>query len=137
MLYPARYYANYDTAAAQPTIVTGWYDTWGMSSIANAPAASAMIAVSATDWGNTAFRVSPGKGVQNGAIIDYTPPPAPIPLATQAATALAAARTYVTNTYTMLNEATPDAWVTYLKALMAIAGGTDTTSTALPAAPAS
>ncbi|MFT9147949.1 MAG: hypothetical protein ABF502_04095 [Acetobacter sp.] len=58
-------------------------------------------------------------------------------LAQQASAALAIARTYVSNTYTMLNEATPDAWVTYLKALMAIAGGTDTTSTTLPTAPAS
>ncbi|MBO1326856.1 hypothetical protein K2X14_17330, partial [Acetobacter sp. TBRC 12305] len=42
-------------------------------------------------------------------------------LAQKASAALSAARTYVSNTYTMLNEATPDAWVTYLKALMAIA----------------
>lgn len=61
---------------------------------------------------------------------------APVSLATQAASALAAARTYVSNNYTMLNEATPAEWVTYLKALMAIEDGTDTTSTALPAAPA-
>ena len=56
-------------------------------------------------------------------------------LAQQAATALTAARTTVYNTYGILNEATPDAWVTYLKALMAIADGTDTTSTALPTQP--
>lgn len=56
-------------------------------------------------------------------------------LADQAGAALAAARTYVNNNYTMLNEATPDVWVTYLKALMAISNGTDTTSTALPAQP--
>lgn len=53
----------------------------------------------------------------------------------QAANALATARTYVSNNYTMLNEATPDAWVTYLKALMAIANGTDTESSELPTAP--
>ena len=62
---------------------------------------------------------------------------APVPFATQAASALATARTYVNNNYTMLNEPTPDAWVTYLKALMAIANGTDTTSTTLPTAPTS
>lgn len=75
--------------------------------------------------------------LENGAVVAYTPPALVIPLKDQAATALASARTYVNNTYTMLNEATPDAWVTYLKALMAIANGTDTTSTALPTAPAS
>ncbi|MFT9149555.1 hypothetical protein [Acetobacter sp.] len=136
LLYPARYYASYDTTATQPTAVTGWYDTWNMSSLAGVAAASAMVAVAATDWDNTAFRLPAGKGVQNAAIIEYTPPPAPVPLATQAVSALASARAYVSNTYTMLNEATPDAWVTYLKALMAIAGGTDTTSTTLPTAPA-
>lgn len=57
-------------------------------------------------------------------------------LAQQATSALASARTYVSYNYTMLNEATPDAWVTYLKALMAISSGSDTTSAALPAAPA-
>ena len=137
LLYPARYYASYDTTAPQPTAVTGWYDTWGLSSVAEVPAATAMIAVAATDWADVAkFRTSDGRGVQGGVIVDYTPPAPAVPLATQAATALAAARTYVGNTYTMLNEATPDAWVAYLKALMAITSGADTTSTALPDAPA-
>lgn len=62
---------------------------------------------------------------------------APVPIATQAEIALATARAYVSNNYTMLNEATPTEWVTYLKSLMAIANGTDTTSTTLPTAPAS
>lgn len=137
LVYPARYYASYDTTAAQPTVVTGWYDTWGMSSIASVPAATDMIALSAEDWNDTAFRLPSGKGVQGGKIIDYTPAPAPLPLPQQATNALSEARTYVNNTYTILNEATPDSWVTYLKALMAIADGTDTTSTALPTAPAS
>ncbi|MFT9360753.1 hypothetical protein [Acetobacter okinawensis] len=61
--------------------------------------------------------------------------PTPPSLAVQASSALAAARTEVYNSYGILNEATPDAWVTYLKALMAIANGTDTTSTALPTQP--
>lgn len=61
----------------------------------------------------------------------------PVPLSTQAQSALASARTYVSNNYTMLNEATPTEWVTYLKALMAITNGTDTTSTTLPTAPTS
>ena len=72
--------------------------------------------------------------LENGVVVPFTPPA--VTVAQQAVTALAAARTYVSNTYTMLNEATPDAWVTYLKALMAIANGADTTSTALPNAPA-
>ena len=138
LVYAARYYASYDTTAAQPTPVTGWYDTWGMSSIAKVPAPSAMIVVSADDWNDTeSFRLPTGKGVQNGEIIDYTPPPAPVPLKTQAQTALATARQTVWDEYGSLNEPTPDAWVTYLKTLMAIANGTDTTSTTLPTAPTS
>lgn len=136
LLYPARYYASYDTTAAQPTIVSAWCDTWGMSDLAVLATASDMIAVSATDWDSTTFCLPNGKGVKDGAIIDYEPPAPAVPMATQAASALTTARTYVNNNYTMLNEATPDAWVTYLKALMAIANGTDTTSTALPASPA-
>lgn len=59
----------------------------------------------------------------------------PITLSTQAETALASARTYVYNNYGILNEGTPDNWVTYIKALMAISNGTDTTSTVLPTQP--
>ena len=73
--------------------------------------------------------------LENGVIVAYTAPV--IPLKTQATSALSTARTYVYNNYGILNEATPDAWVAYLKALMAIANGTDTTSTALPSAPTS
>lgn len=134
--YPDRYYASYDTTASQPTPVTGWYDTWDMSSVSEVPAASDMIAISETDWNNTTtFRLPIGKGVKDGKIIDYTPTPAPLPLKTQAQSALTTARTTVYNNYGILNEPTPTEWVTYLKALMAIANGTDTTSTALPTAP--
>lgn len=58
-------------------------------------------------------------------------------LSSQATTALDIARAYVRDNYTILNEATPDIWVTYLKSLMAIANGTDTISTTLPTRPAS
>lgn len=136
LLYPARYYASYDTTAAQPTPVVGWYDTWGLSSVSDVPAASSMLPISASDWANTTTFHIPTRGVQDGKIIDYTPPAAPVPLATQAQSALASARQTVWDEYGSLNETTPDNWVTYLKALMAIANGTDTTSQALPVHPA-
>ncbi|WP_051528293.1 hypothetical protein [Asaia astilbis] len=63
---------------------------------------------------------------------NYIPAPT---LAKQASDELSSARGYVYNNYGILNEATPDAWVSYLKSLMAIANGSDTTSTALPKAP--
>ena len=131
-LYPARYYASYDTTATQPTQVTGWYDTWDMSSVSLVPDASKMVAVTEAQWNDTSFRLPVGKGVKDSAIVDYT---VPVALSTQATSALAAARTYVSNHYTMLNKSTPTAWVTYLEALMAISDGDDTTSTTLPTAP--
>lgn len=62
---------------------------------------------------------------------------APVNIKVLAASALSTARTYVYNNYGILNEDTPTDWVTYLKSLMAISNGTDTTSTALPTAPTS
>ena len=81
--------------------------------------------------------------VGNGSLIDLSTVTdasnyfAPIALAAQAATALTAARTYVMNNYYLLDETPPDSWVTYQKALRAIANGADTKSTALPVAPTS
>lgn len=132
--YPDRYYASYDTTATQPTQVTGWYDTWDMSSLEGVPAASSMVVVTEAQWNDATFHLPIGKGVKDGVIVDFMPT---APLTTQASYALSSARTYVQNNYTILNEATPDEWVAYLKALMAIANGTDTTSTALPSAPTS
>ena len=137
LLYPARYYAGYDTAAAQPTSVTGWYDTWTLTSVASVPAAGTLIAVSRQDWADTtAFRLPTGRGVQDGKIIDYTPPAPPVPLATQATNALAAAASATWANYGAMGVAVPQTWIAYQKALKAIADGTDTTSATLPAEPA-
>lgn len=132
-LYPNRYYASYDTAAAQPTPVTGWYDTWNMSDVSAVPAASDMISVTEAQW----MVRNSNQGVQNGAIV-ACPMPTPIPvipLATQAQSALTAAAAATWQAYGMYGETTPADVVTYLTALRAIANGTDTTSTALPAQP--
>ncbi|MCP1270889.1 hypothetical protein [Acetobacter cerevisiae] len=137
LLYPARYYAAYDTTAAQPTSVTGWYDTWTLSSVTSVPVATALIAVSSQDWADTkAFRLPTGRGVQDGKIIDYTPPAPPVPLATQATNALTAAASATWANYGSMGVAVPQAWITYQTALKAIADGTDTASTTLPAEPA-
>ncbi len=134
--YPAKYYAYSNattTLGGYPTV--GWVDVSMFSESPSwLPPASGMIPLSQEEWD---ARQLVNQVVINGVVSTYTPPVPVIPLKDQAATALASARTYVNNTYTMLNEATPDAWVAYLKALMAIASGTDTTSTALPTAPTS
>ncbi|MCX2562140.1 hypothetical protein OQ252_12140 [Acetobacter farinalis] len=135
--YPERYYASYDTKAPQPTPVTGWYDTAGMKSVVSVPPAADMIAISAEDWADTThFRCSIGRGVLDGRIVDYMPPPDPVPLAEQARQALAAARQTVWAEYGALNDPTPQAWVAYLKALRALADGQDAVGTTLPEAPA-
>ncbi|MCP1243843.1 hypothetical protein GOB86_13605 [Acetobacter lambici] len=132
-LYPAQYYASYDTAAAQPAHINGWYDTWNMSDVSAVPTASDMIAVTEAQW----MARNSNQGVQNGAIV-ACPAPVPVPtvsLAAQAQSALTAASAATWQAYGMYGETTPADVVTYLKALHAIANGTDTTSTALPVQP--
>lgn len=133
--YPARYYASYDTTAKQPTIVTGWYDTGDMGTLDNVPDASNMIPVTETQWNDPTFRLPIGKGVNKGQVVDYTAPAYVPPLTDQAQAALMAARTYVQDNFIYLGETPTQDWIDYQKALMAIANGTDTTSTSLPTRP--
>lgn len=135
--YPARYYASYDTTATQPTIVTGWFDTQEMSSLANVPDASNMIPVTADQWNDPTFRLPIGKGVSKGKVLDYTAPAYVPPLTDQAQSALADARTYVQNNFIYLGETPTQDWIDYQKALIAIVNGTDTKSKALPVSPSS
>lgn len=72
--------------------------------------------------------------ISNGALVAATPPT--LTLAQQAATALAAAQKTTWNEFGSMGSAIPAAWSAYQTALRAIVSGTDTTSTALPAAPA-
>lgn len=136
LVYAARYYASYDTTASQPTPVTGWYDTWGMSSIAKVPAPSAMIVVSADDWNDTeSFRLPTGKGVQNGEIIDYTPPAVVVPLATQAQSEMSGWIAQQASMAAAMGETFTASMKAYVKAVRAIATGEDKTSTTLPTRP--
>ncbi|WP_139313002.1 hypothetical protein [Novacetimonas hansenii] len=131
-LYPARFYARYDTSAAQPTPVTGWYDVWGMKSISKVPPASDLVPLTADEWSN---RLPVGHGVHNGRIVECTPVPPAVPLDMQAQRAHALAVQWVYAEYGALNEPTPADWVAYIRSLKAIINGTDTSSSTLPAAP--
>ncbi|WP_025824600.1 hypothetical protein [Asaia astilbis] len=64
LLYPNRYYAEFDTSAAQPTGVTGWFDTWTLSTTKNIPQAKDMLGLSEEQWN---ARKVVGQGVENGA----------------------------------------------------------------------
>ena len=132
--YPEQYYASYDTTATQPTIVTGWYDTWSMSDVSNVPKASDMIAMTETEWNDTTFRMPVGKGVKDGAIVDYTPPVVPVPLVTQAQNAMSWVNQQASMATAMGETFTSD-MKAYVTALRAIIAGTDTTSTVLPTQP--
>ncbi|MFT8890819.1 MAG: hypothetical protein ABF888_03160 [Acetobacter papayae] len=128
--YPARYYADKNTPC-------GVFDMWGFSSAPTSPAVTELYPITAKQYADRQANVRQQYyDTATGALADYVAPVVEPTLAEQATTALTTARTYVYNNYGILNEATPDTWTTYLKALMAIASGTDTTSTALPAEPA-
>ena len=131
--YSNRYYALYDTAAQQPTPITGWIDVALFSEKPDwLPEESDLLALTDNEW---SARQSGGKGVNSGKIVSYAASTPVTPLKTQASIALTSARSYVYNNYGILNEDTPEDWVAYIKELMAIANGSDTTSTDLPTAP--
>lgn len=130
--YPDRYYVSYDRSAQQPTPPTGWFDMALYQTVAGFPAADAMLPLTEEQWLNTPrFNIA----ISDGKLITYTPPPIVIPLKDQAAMVLKTQQAYVMQTYAIYGDDTPPKWITYLKALRAIANGTDTTSTALPSVP--
>ncbi|GBQ08738.1 hypothetical protein [Saccharibacter floricola] len=133
--YPQRFYASYDTEAPQPTIVRGWYDTWSLASLSHVPPASDMIAITANDWEDeTHFRLPTGRGIQDGKIVDYTPPSPAISLTTQAKNVMQAVQQQASMVSAM-GETFGPKMRDYVQALRAIISGSDTTSTALPTAP--
>lgn len=132
--YPARYYAAYDTHAPQPTIVRGWYDVWGMSDLTHVPPAQDMMPLTEEEW-EEHFSQPEGYGIQDGKLIAYTQPPAPpLPLSTQATTALGAVQQHA-NMVASMGETFGPQMRLYVQKLRAIINGSDTTSTKLPAAP--
>lgn len=130
--YPAQYYARSNT----DVIINGfpavaWVDVSLYSAAPSwLPVASDMIAMTAAEW--EARPVGVQCYIDSGKWVTYSPA---VTLVQKAQSALATARAYVNQNYLMLSATIPDAWVTYQKALIAIANGTDTTSTTLPTAP--
>ena len=113
-------------------VVTGWVEcnqfpekpSW-------MPDASQTALVPDTVWGN---RVNGYWQVKNGVFSQYTPPVVTIPLKTQATTA----QTWImqqANLAAAMGEVFTADMRAYVKAIAAIASGTDTTSTVLPTQP--
>ena len=127
--YPAQYYASLDKPCA-------WYNMWVYSSADNLPDTSNLYAMTADEWaykgGDNGTR---SMAVIDGKLQDYAQPAPVVPLQTQAATLLKSQQAYVMQNYAIYGDDTPAEWLTYLKALRAIANGTDTTSTTLPTQP--
>ena len=91
-----------------------------------------MIPLTADQWATLSRQ---GSGVQSGAIVAYTAPAVAVPLKTQAQSAQAWINQQATLAVAMGEVFTSD-MTAYAKAIAAIANGTDTTSTTLPARPA-
>ncbi|GCE89359.1 hypothetical protein MSKU15_0960 [Komagataeibacter diospyri] len=127
--FPARYYAQYDPATRR---VTGWHDTWALSSVAHVPPASGMHPVTPEDWTSLPRHLSHRIG-EDGVIVRHVHV---IPLPMHARRALADARRHVWNEYGALGETVPAEWIAYQKALLAIRDGADATSAVLPPPPA-
>ncbi|MGS0648981.1 hypothetical protein ACU81Q_15290 [Komagataeibacter melomenusus] len=126
--YPARYYATLDTPCA-------WYDMWVYSSVDGLPPVSQLFPMTSEQWAAKGGNVgTKSMAVVNGQLVDYTPPVVPVPLKTQAAAAQAWIMQQA-NLATAMGEVFTADMKAYVTAINAIAGGTDTTSTALPAQP--
>lgn len=129
--YPARYYAIYDTTASQPAPV-GWLDMDVFSKLpAIVTANTGLIALSSDQWTQ---RYSQNYGAKSGVLVSYTPPAVVVPLVTQAMNA----QTWIqkqANLAAAMGEVFTDGMKAYVKAIAAIANGTDTTSTVLPTQP--
>ncbi|MFT9289413.1 hypothetical protein [Gluconobacter oxydans] len=130
--WPARYYASYDRTAPQPTSVTGWWDVWDMSDVSNVPPAADMVALTGAQW---SARLPFGAGVQDGQVVAYVPPSAPLSVQVQAETEMSWIHQQASLAAAM-GQSFTQAMRDYVTAVSAIAAGTDTTTAALPARPA-
>lgn len=128
--YPNQYYAMQTSETLGGYPLLGWVDVSLFQAAPSwLPAASELLPLTAQQWSaRTSSQI-----LVDGKIEQYTPPA--ITVAEQAATLLKTEQAAVMQRFTVYGDDTPADWVTYLKALRAIANGTDTTSTALPEAP--
>lgn len=118
--YPKRYYASYDKDKLH---ITGWYDTWDMSSVDNVPDASDLIVVTEKQWNDTTFRKPTGKGVKSGKIVDHEYKPDPVPLSEQAQTEMAWI-TQQASIASAMGEVFSDEMKEYVNAIREIISGT-------------
>ncbi|NSL92908.1 hypothetical protein [Acetobacter syzygii] len=127
--YPDRYYCDKNSPCAV-------YDMWGFSSAATSPALADLYPITADAYADR--QQNPRQQYYNtttGALADYVPPVVVVPLAERAAAEISGWVQSQINYAAAMGEVFSDAMKTYVKAISAIANGTDTTSTTLPDRP--
>ncbi|MFT8419208.1 MAG: hypothetical protein ABF636_10340 [Acetobacter sp.] len=126
--YPARFYCDKNTPCSV-------FDMWGYSNVTSATAIGDLYAITPAQYADRLL--NPRNQYYNaatGQLADYVPPPVVIPLKTQAASAMVWIQQQANLASAMGQVFTAD-MKAYVKAIAAIANGTDTTSTALPERP--
>lgn len=127
--YPDRYYCDKNSPCAV-------YDMWGFSSAATSPALADLYPITADAYADR--QQNPRQQYYNtttGALADYVPPVVVVPLAERAAAEISGWVQSQINYAAAMGETFSDPMKTYVKAISAIANGTDTSSTVLPDRP--
>lgn len=130
MQYPDRFYCTKNSPCT-------FYDMWGFGDLDGLKPISDFYSITAAEYAEQ--QTNPRTqyyDTNTGMLADYVAPVIPVPLSVQAQSLLQTQQTYVMQTYTLYGDVTPPDWLSYLKALRAIANGTDTTSIVLPTEPA-
>ncbi|MFT8335096.1 MAG: hypothetical protein ABF628_02855 [Acetobacter orientalis] len=129
LIYPNRFYCD----KQKPCSV---YDMWGFSSVDGLPAPADLYGISAEEYADRQqnYRAQ-YYDTAAGKLADYVAPVVVIPLKDQAASENSGWVQAQISEAVAMGETFSDAMKTYVKAIRAIANGSDTTSTALPARP--
>jgi len=127
--YPNRFYCD----KSSPCSV---YDMWGFSSVDGLPEPSDLYGISAEEYADRQqnYRAQ-YYDTAAGKLADYVAPVVVIPLKDQAASENSGWVQAQISEAVAMGETFSDAMKAYVKAIRAIANGSDTTSTALPARP--
>lgn len=129
LTYPDRYYCDKNSPCAV-------YDMWGFSSAPTSPALADLYPITADAYADR--QQNPRQqyyDTTTGKLADYVPPVVVVPLADRAAAEVSGWIQSQINYAAAMGETFSDAMKAYVKAVQAIASGTDKTSTALPDRP--
>ena len=127
----AQYYASYNPNIPDPKPIAAWYDSISRPDLDYTK--PGFLQLTDAQW---AARGDKDYAVQNGSLVDYSPPVVAVPLITQATNA----KTWIqqqANLAAAMGEVFTADMKAYVRATAAIASVTDTTRTVPPAQPTS